>query len=140
MGEKTPIIFINLLIGLFIVVLIVFPIVPPLFINSIYGITIMVLITFLLFIYTNPILGILFIIACYVLLLRTTQKKERIQQTQQNTNYELKQMNNTPNNEGTLEEQMINILQPIVPINKPVVYLHSQFKPINESIGTASML
>jgi len=131
---------IQLVIALLIIVFIIFPINPPLFITNVYGIVFIIIVAFLLFIYTHPILGILFIVASYIGLQRSTKKIARIEQTQENTNAELKQMNITPNNEGTLEEHMINIMAPIIPIDKPIVYLYSQFKPINESIGTASML
>lgn len=134
----------QLCIALFITIFIIFPINLPLvivsLINSFYGIIVIIIILFLLFIYTNPILGILFIIASYVAIQRSTQKIARIEQTQENTNFELKQMNSIPNNVATLEEQIVNLMSPIVPIDKPIIYLHSQFKPINLNIGSASIL
>lgn len=129
---------------------IVFPqIKPPFYIVSfihstlggIIGILLAIILVFLLFVYTNPILGILAIISFYVLYLRINEKIARVQQTQETVNLEMAQMN-TPQpgvTVDTLEEYIVGIMAPIVP--PPVSdYYYTQFKPVNEPIGTASML
>jgi hypothetical protein len=60
-----------------------------------------------------PILGILSIFAFYFLYLRANEKIARVQQTQENTNLELQEMNKTPNTVDTLEEYIIGIMAPI---------------------------
>jgi hypothetical protein len=129
------------------ITIIVFPqIKPPLIviqsntgtILSIIGAGILV---FLLFIYMNPILGIMAIIAFYVLFLRANEKIARIQHTQENINQELVKMDNVAkeNTIDTLEEHIIGIMAPIIP--PPVSdYYYTQFKPVNEPIGNASIL
>ena len=135
-------------LSLLFLILIIFPIKMPLiiasFLNSLIGIMVAIIIVFLLFIYTNPILGILFIILFYILFQRSTIKISRVHQTQENTNFELKKMNENNftdiNSTSTLEEQMINIMAPIIPKDKSTSYIYTQFKPINDNIGTASIL
>lgn len=134
----------QIVIAIFIIIFIAFPINPPLmtiaFLNSIFGIIVATIIAFLLFIYT-PLLGILFIIAYYVAWIRSNKKIARITQTQENTNFELKEMATAVANDvGTLEEQIVNIMSPVVPKKAPMQYYYSKYKPVNESIGSASML
>lgn len=136
------------ILGLFFLILIIFPIKLPLFIisfiYSIYGIILILIILFLLFIYTNPILGILFIIFLYINYQRTIliisnsniQNNNNIQPQSQ-----IKSSLIQNNNENeTLEEYIINKIAPTTPIDKPIIYLHSKYKPLNEDIGTASVL
>jgi len=139
-----PFISFQVVVGILFILFIVFPITIPLsvvwLVNSIYGIIIAIIIVFILFIYTSPILGILFIIAVYVLYVRSNKKVAQIKQTQENTNYELTEMSKPPaNHSDTLEEFMVNMMAPDT-TDKPLVYLHSQFKPINEPIGSASAI
>jgi len=134
----------QLFIAFFFIVFIAFPINPPLimfaFLNNIFGIIVATVIAFLLFIYT-PLLGILFIVAYYVAWDRSNKKIARITQTQENTNFELKEMATTVANDvGTLEEQIVNIMSPVVPKKAPTQYYYSKYKPVNEPIGSASML
>lgn len=134
----------QVVVGILITLFIVFPIAIPLsivwLVNRIYGIILAIIIVFILFIYMNPILGILFIIAVYVLYIRSNKKVARFKQTQENTNHELVEMSKPPaNHSDTLEEFMVNMMAPST-ADKPLVYLHSQFKPINEPIGSASVI
>jgi hypothetical protein len=110
------------------------------FFNSIVGVITVTVITLLLFIFTNPVLGILYIVMYYMQTQRGTHKMERVLQTQKNTDYELKQMNTPANTGSTLEEHFIEQFAPIVPRKNTPAYVYSQFKPVNEPIGTASLI
>jgi hypothetical protein len=64
----------------------------------------------------------------------------RVQQTQENKNDELAQMNAMPKHVGTLEEMMVDLMAPIIPPKRPVAFVQTPFKPIYESIGNASSI
>ena len=135
----------QVIFGIILATFILFPQIKPPFyavqyINSIVGIVVSLVFIFVVFAYANPILGILSIFACYLLYLRANEKIARVQQTQENTNIELHQMNNaTPKVVDSLEEYIVGIMAPIdaPPMND---YYYTQFKPVNTAIGTASML
>jgi c-di-AMP phosphodiesterase-like protein len=140
----TFILFFEVIFGIILLTFILFPQIKPPFylveyINSVFGIFISIICVFIIFLYTNPILGILSIFAFYFLYLRANEKIARVQQTQENTNLELQEMNKTPNTVDTLEEYIIGIM---APINAPPMnsYYYTQFKPINDPIGLASIL
>jgi hypothetical protein len=96
--------------------------------------------------YTNPILGILFIIFFYFALLRSNQyniSNNSIPPNQSQNIDQNKQKNESNYNNNittTLEENIINLMEPIIPVDKTNNYIYSQYKPINQNIGLASIL
>jgi Ca2+/Na+ antiporter len=138
-------IFFQVIFAIILITIIMFPqIKPPFYMiqsdfNGVFGIIISIVLVFIIFVYMNPLLGILSILAFYLLYLRANEKIARVQQTQENTNIELQEMNQTPNTVDTLEEYIVSIM---APINAPPMndYYYTQFKPLNSSIGTASMV
>ena len=99
-------------------------------------------VTLYLFLYTNPVLGILYIFVAYELLRRSSNVTARsaiIQYvpSQSNKDAELKQMN--PPVEKTLEEEMVDIRAPIGK-SSAVEFVNSDFKPVADKIVNGASL
>ena len=112
-------------------------------VDSPLGMIILFCVTIYLFLYTNPILGILFIFVAYELLRRSnlvTGRSAIIEYTpsQANKDQELKQMN--PPQERSLEEQVIQEMAPIA-TSPTIEFVDTSFKPIADStISGASLI
>ena len=131
-----------ILFGLFIIYL-VFPIHTPDSIsgaiNSPVGLIVMFMVTLYLFIYTNPILGLMYIFVAYELLRRShsapthSDKPSQVVYTpSQEHRKELKM--NPPAH--TLEEDVVNKMAPVGHGSK-VTYVDTPFKPISENTHNA---
>ena len=125
---------------------IVFPIDTPLqiaeYIDSALGMVFMFCITVYLFLYSNPVLGILFIFVAYEVLRRSSRATVRVAimqytPSQPKKDAELKAMN--PPKETTLEEEVVSVRAPIGR-SEPSVFSESSFKPIAENVGGASLI
>ena len=125
---------------------IVFPIDMPLqiaqYFDSALGMTIMFCITVYLFLYSNPVLGILYIFVAYEMLRRssnTTGRVAIVQYTpsQPKKDAELRAMN--PPKERTLEEDVVAVRAPIGR-SEPSVFSESSFKPVADNVGGASLI
>ena len=101
------------------IIFIIFPFKLPFMVanmvDSSIGLIILFIITIYLFFYTNPILGIIFILVAYELIRRSTETTGgnymiRDNTTQQSKDVELQQLN--PVQPTTLEEEVINIMAP----------------------------
>jgi hypothetical protein len=136
-------------IGLLVVfiVYIVFPISTPQFmvpyIDSPIGLIFMFIVTVSLFVYTSPILGVLFIFVVYELLRRnhyippaspiinyTQQMATRVPKamtTQSEKDVELKAMN--PVGSVTLEEEVISLRAPVAGV-EPTAFVQTTFHPV----------
>ena len=124
------------LLILFIIYL-VFPIATPDFLAGVIdtplGMIIIFAITISLFVYTNPILGILCIFVAYELLRRSSKQTGasayvQYTPTQAKRNQEMKNMN--PPAATSLEEEIVQKMAPIGHSDKNV-YIESSFKPVN---------
>jgi hypothetical protein len=136
-------------IGLFIifVIYIIFPFDTPGFLSSYVdsplGMIVIFCVTVFLFLYTNPVLGVLYIFVAYELLRRSSNVSARsaiVQYTpsQANKDAELKAMN--PPKEHTLEEEMVDIRAPIGK-SQPIEFVTSDFKPVaDKTIPGASLI
>jgi hypothetical protein len=109
-------------------------------VDSPMGMVTMFAITLYLFFYSNPILAILYIFVAYELLRRSASVTGRVAMiqytpTQQKKDSQMQKMNPTPND--LLE---VDIVEKMAPIGKsdPIQFLSSSYKPIVESVGTAS--
>jgi hypothetical protein len=141
-GFKSPIEYVFFIIF---VSYLVIPIeTPPLLaklIDSPLGIIGLFLITVALFIYTHPILGVLYIFVAYELIRRSTTtnlgKISYIQYTptQKTRDEDIKKMN--PSVETTLEESVVLKMSPIGHGNM-TSFLDTTFKPIAEKTHSAS--
>jgi len=127
-------------------VYIVFPIDTPLhiatYLDSALGMVIMFCITLYLFLYSNPVLGILFIFVSYEILRRSSSATGRVAimkftPSQPKKDAELRAMN--PPQERTLEEDIVAIRAPIGR-SEPSVFSESSFKPVADNVGTASLI
>jgi hypothetical protein len=143
------------------VVYIIFPIPTPdsirPLIDSPLGIVGIFLITVSLFLYTSPLIGIVYIFVAYELLRRSAapaipavQRRERNDRmteympthipksipTQAEKDVELQNLN--PSSPTTLEEEIVHIRAPIGR-SDPVKYTESSFKPVADNTLGASM-
>lgn len=135
-------------IALFIVFIlyIIFPFNTPAslayIIDSPLGIIVIFCITVFLFLYTNPILGVLYIFVAYELIRRSSQKTGRTAivqytPTQAKKDIELRAMN--PSSGVSLEEEIINIRSPVA--TSPMLELvGSDFKPVYDKIVDGSSM
>jgi hypothetical protein len=151
---KTPIDY-----GLLVVFIayIVFPVSTPQilvpYIDSPFGLVFMFLVTIALFLYTSPLLGVLYIFVVYELLRRnhydppaspipvhTLQMPTRVPKsapTQQQKDSDLKMMN--PVKPVTLEEEVIAVRAPIGKSELPV-FVESSFHPVAEKSSVGASL
>jgi len=122
----------------------VLPIQTPSFLagmaDSSIGIVTMFAITLYLFFYSNPILAIVYIFVAYELLRRSANVTGRVAMiqytpTQQKKDTQMQKMNPVPSD--VLE---VDVIAQMAPIGKsdPIQFLSSSYKPIVESVGTAS--
>ena len=126
------------------VLYLVLPIQTPSFlagsVDSSIGIVTMFAITIYLFFYSNPILAIIYIFVAYELLRRSSSITGRVAMiqytpTQQKKDTQMAKMNPVPSD--ILE---VDVISQMAPIGKsdPIQFLSSSYKPIVESVGTAS--
>jgi hypothetical protein len=134
-----------ILLGCFIVY-VVFPISTPSFlagsIESSLGMLLLFLVTIFLFFYTNPILGVIFIFVAYELLRRSSQISGRtaiIKHTPSQLNKDIEMASMNPPKKETLEEEIVEQMAPVGKSDMSI-YTPSSFKPIAESVGSASLV
>jgi hypothetical protein len=146
-------------------VYLIFPIATPLFVapyvESALGMIVLFCIVVFLFIYSNPILAVLFVFVAYELLRRSTkvitatpkvnnyvkyaQPNERIVDVEvQKQSVVVDQINaNTAlvslDNQTTLEEVVVSQMAPIGK-SEPTAYIASSFKPVATNIQGASLI
>ena len=127
------------------VIYLVFPIETPSFIvgsvNSPITLAVIFAVTVYLFVYSNPILAILYIFVAYELLRRSSSFKPitmmQYTPTQEKKNNDLRAMN--PPQEKTLEEEVVDKMAPVGQSDASV-YLPSTYKPVSEKLLGASMV
>lgn len=113
------------------------------FIDSPLGMITLFIITICLFVYTNPILGVLFIFASYELIRRSSidvglSSIIEYTPTQRTKDIDLQNMN--PPQPTSLEEEIINIRAPIGK-GQEVEFMDSNFKPIaDKTLSGISMV
>lgn len=119
---------------------------PPMvasFVNTPLGYAILLILTLSLFIYRNPVLGVLHIIVVYELLRRSSVVQPVFTSIMQNTpsqvvkDQELKKMN--PPVYTTLEEEVIQVRAPIGKSSE-IELINSQFKPVSDKIISGTSL
>ena len=133
------------LLGCFIVYVIL-PISTPSFlagvINSSLGMLVLFLVAIFLFFYTNPILGVVFVFVAYEMLRRSSHIAGPVEimkftPSQAKKNAEMENMN--PPKTESLEEEIVAKMAP-VGRSDISIYIPSSFKPVAESVGSASMV
>ena len=128
------------------VIYIVFPISTPSFlagfIESSLGMLPLFLVTIFLFFYTNPILGVIFVFVAYELLRRSSHligKAAIIQHTPSQLKKDIEMSSMNPPKRETLEEEMVEKMAPVGK-SELSIYTPSSFKPVAESVGSASLV
>ena len=139
--------FSSIEIGLLVVFIIylVLPIETPAFltgsVNTPITMVVIFAVTVYLFLYSNPILAILYIFVAYELLRRSASFKpitlQEYTPTQEKKNKDLHSMN--PPQEKSLEEEVVDKMAP-VGRSDASVYLPSTYKPVTEKLTGASMV
>jgi hypothetical protein len=128
------------------IIYVVFPIsTPPFlagFIESSLGMLLLFLVTIFLFFYTNPILGVIFIFVAYELLRRSSHIIGRtaiIKHTPSQLNKDIEMASMNPPKKETLEEEIVEQMAPVGKSDMSI-YTPSSFKPVAESVGSASLV
>jgi hypothetical protein len=112
-------------------------------VDSPLGMITMFVITLYLFLYTNPILGILYIFVAYELIRRSSSAMNgsagqttyiQYAPSQRKRDSDLQEMN--PVKSTSLEEDIVEKMAP-VGYSDPSTYVNSSFKPIAEDIHSA---
>ena len=137
---------IEMILMVMFILFIIFPVEIPSslanIIDSPLGMVVLFGITLSLFIFFNPVLGVLYILVAYELLRRsstnTTPSSALIDYTptQETKNRELKKMN--PAQSLTLEEEMVEMRAPIGKSDQGV-YIDTIFKPVANKTDGASL-
>jgi hypothetical protein len=127
------------------IIYIILPIDTPIFLSGVIDNPISLVIMFgiavYLFMYSNPVLAILYIFVAYELLRRTSKTTviKAVQHTpsQVAKDKEMKQMN--PPKAATLEEEIVEKMAPVGKSDASV-YVNSSYKPTAEKLVGASLL
>ena len=113
-------------------------------IDSPVTMAIMFAITIFLFVYTNPILGVLYIFVAYELLRRSSFGASSVAMvqftpSQRRKDVEMTKMN--PPKVDLLEVEMVAKMAPLGHSERePLTYVSSKFKPVAEDVGNASFV
>jgi len=137
----------EILLFVLFVLYIILPINTPVsmkpFINSPMGLVFFFCVTMVLFVYMNPILGVLYILVVYEAIRRSSETVDNSRsivmeyQPSQATKDEILQKMNPVRNEKTVEEEVIEAR---APINKTqsIDFVQTTFKPISKAVEGAS--
>jgi predicted membrane protein len=136
------------------IIYLVFPIQTPSFLNGVVdspiGMITIFIITISLFLYTNPILAILYLFVAYELLRRSSHSTVSNPKTFYNNNENIPTLNEIDlqhrgsgmnsiqiSRDTTLEEDVVNKMSPIG-VSDASEYTYSEFKPFADNIKGAS--
>jgi hypothetical protein len=127
------------------IIYIVFPIEAPFeiaqYLDSALGMAIIFCITVYLFLYTNPVLGILFIFVAYEILRRSSAVTGRVaimQYTPSEPKRQAEMVAMNPPEQKTLEEEVVDLRAPLGQ-SPPTMFTESSFKPVADNVNGASL-
>jgi len=108
------------------------------YIDSIFGMVVLFCITVSLFVYTNPILGVLYILVAYEVLRRSSSNKGNskaviMEYTPSQATKDTDMGNMNPVVEKTVEEEIIEVRAPIGK-PQPTEYIETSFKPVADKL------
>lgn len=114
------------------------------YIDSIFGMIVLFCITVSLFVYTNPILGVLYILVAYEVLRRSSSNKGNtkaiiMEYTPSQTTKDADMRNMNVVIEKTVEEEVIEVRAPIGK-PQPSEYVSTTFKPVADKLDGASLI
>lgn len=112
------------------------------YVASPLGMVVLFCITISLFVYTNPVLGVLYILVAYEALRRSTSISGKVvivenTPSQEKKDVDLRLMN--PPKEKTIEEEVIEVRAPIGK-SVPTEYINSSYKPVADKLEGASLV
>jgi hypothetical protein len=112
------------------------------YVASPLGMVVLFCITISLFVYTNPVLGVLYILVAYEALRRSTSIAGKVvivenTPSQEKKDIDLRLMN--PTKEKTIEEEVIEVRAPIGK-SVPTEYINSSYKPVADKLEGASLV
>jgi predicted membrane protein len=114
------------------------------YIDSVLGMIVLFCITVSLFVYTNPVLGVLYILVAYEVLRRSASNKGNtkaiiMEYTPSQVNKDVDMKNMNPSVEMTVEEEVISVRAPIGR-PQPTEYISTSFKPVADKLEGASLV
>jgi len=114
------------------------------YIDSILGMIVLFFITVSLFVYTNPILGVLYILVAYEVMRRSSSNKGNtkaiiMEYTPSQMTKDADMHNMNPSVEKTVEEEVIEVRGPIGKA-QPTEYITTSFKPVADKLDGASLV
>jgi len=114
------------------------------YIDSIFGMVALFCITVSLFVYTNPILGVLYILVAYEVMRRSSSNKGNtkaviMEYTPSQATKDVSMHNMNPAVEKTVEEEVIEVRAPVGK-PQPTEYISTSFKPVADKLEGASLI
>ena len=114
------------------------------YIDSVFGMVLLFCITVSLFVYTNPVLGVLYVLVAYEVLRRSSYKAENtkaiiLEYTPSQVSKDVDMQNMNPSVEKTVEEEVIEVRAPIGR-PQPTEYITTSFKPVADKLEGASLI
>jgi len=136
----------ELILLLCFIVYIIMPITTPDFLsgfmNSSLGMTLLFIVGLFLFFYINPILGVVFIFVAYEILRRSSTiggQTNILEYTPPQMKKDAEMVRMNPQKTATLEEEIVDKMAPIGHSDMSI-FTPSSFKPVAESVGSASLV
>jgi hypothetical protein len=128
------------------IIYVIMPIPTPNFLagvlDSSLGMLVLFVVAIFLFFYVNPVLGVVFLFVAYEMLRRSSQLVGHatiVKHTPSQAKKDVQMARMNPVNKETLEEEMVDKMAPVGRSDLSM-YTPSSFKPVSESVGSASLV
>lgn len=110
--------------------------------DSSLGMLVLFVVAIFLFFYVNPVLGVVFLFVAYEMLRRSSQlvgNATIVKHTPSQAKKDVQMARMNPVNKETLEEEIVDKMAPVGRSDLSM-YTPSSFKPVSESVGSASLV
>lgn len=128
------------------VIYVILPIPTPNFLagvlDSSLGMLVLFIVAIFLFFYVNPVLGVVFLFVAYELLRRSSKLVGHaaiVKHTPSQAKKDVQMAQMNPAKKETLEEEIVDKMAPVGHSDLSI-YTPSSFKPVSESVGSASLV
>lgn len=128
------------------IIYVIMPIPTPNFlagvIDSCLGMLVLFVVAIFLFFYVNPVLGVVFLFVAYEMLRRSSKLVGHaaiVKHTPSQAKKDVQMAQMNPAKKETLEEEIVDKMAPIGHSDLSI-YTPSSFKPVSESVGSASLV
>jgi membrane protein implicated in regulation of membrane protease activity len=144
--EEITKLFTPLEIGVLIILVLylIFPIPSPVILDGVadsaFAIAGMLIMAIYLYFYVNPVISVLFVFAAYEFLRRINNHSRKVTMIQYTPSQDRKDEQMAHMNDVKTDVLEVDVVSQMAPIGRsdPIQFLSSSYKPITESIGTAS--